>query len=624
MTGARDVLIGLLGAQLTLIGVIYPLVFALTTAVMKLQAGDSDKLRSFLYNTAAIPVALSSFALVATLAIALVALPLPYQNPSGADLALIGVALDGAVAWFLLNVLSAAVFGYQALGFLDHRRRIGADRAYLSRVVWPAVANRRASTSRDGIAADDRWGAGLLADYGREAARHAREGDDTAFKTTLEAMVELHLLLFKLAAGNACNASPRAWAEAYQRVFEAAFDGAGRSLQLVTDAACVPAKLIREPAARSGQAGLTSLIELGPRWYAALYFALEANALGDAQHGPLRRIDVPRAVAAQATSGLRSFIRVWEESVDVLACGKGTPQAVRDHGLLLHLEKTVWMAAWAIQSGYHDGHRRLVDSLLHWPRAMTRRLDHLQENQLDCARYTVPLAFLSATRTPALAPGSASVSQSAVARAAWMFAANDTALMLALHLLRMMPEATAQSPVAEALRALILGINDKADIAEEDRPGLGTSCDVLCGLLRLYLEQIETFPKSHWDNLTGRMRDLAETDWKFNRIRSGFSESWMTAKANHAMLLRLAPEAQSTLPHSLKEGLKWIIENNQSWRTDLLAALSELRRAVAGLDATTVGTNRNTLQLVDPGTSCSRVIDLIDAAIAALGPSTTP
>ena len=120
----------ILGAQATLIGLVFPLVIAFVGLLNQSRASFASRLTIYIESSVAVFAGVSSLLLCVAIAAQLLFVA-PMPRPAG--IAVTGINL----LWFVINVTTLAYFVLRTIVFLHPAKRLPITRAYVANVVWP-------------------------------------------------------------------------------------------------------------------------------------------------------------------------------------------------------------------------------------------------------------------------------------------------------------------------------------------------------------------------------------------------------------------------------------------------------------------------------------------------------
>lgn len=123
--------LAMLGAQATLLGLVYPLVIALVGMLFETRSSTGHRLQIYFSETEAAPVGLIAMTYIAVVALqALFYAQLPLK--------VVGAMTVLNVLWFATNLAGLAFFVARSLEFVQPNRRIGLARSYIANTAWKA------------------------------------------------------------------------------------------------------------------------------------------------------------------------------------------------------------------------------------------------------------------------------------------------------------------------------------------------------------------------------------------------------------------------------------------------------------------------------------------------------
>lgn len=122
--------LALLGAQATLLGLVYPLVIALVSLLFQESGARSGRLTIYFRETEAAAVGALSLALVAAISLQ----SLTYAH---LPLKVVGATTVLNLLWFLANLAGLAVFVLRSLDFIRPSRRFAMTKRYVANTAWP-------------------------------------------------------------------------------------------------------------------------------------------------------------------------------------------------------------------------------------------------------------------------------------------------------------------------------------------------------------------------------------------------------------------------------------------------------------------------------------------------------
>lgn len=121
--------LALLGAQATLLGLVYPLVIALVGMLFETRSSTGHRLQIYFSETEAASVgglALTYIAFVALQSLLYAQL----------ELKVVGAITVLNVIWFAINLLGLAFFVLRSLDFIQPTRRVRLTRSYIANIAW--------------------------------------------------------------------------------------------------------------------------------------------------------------------------------------------------------------------------------------------------------------------------------------------------------------------------------------------------------------------------------------------------------------------------------------------------------------------------------------------------------
>lgn len=121
--------LALLGAQATLLGLVYPLVIALVGMLFETRSSTGHRLQIYFSETEAAPVGGLALAYIAFVALQ----SLLYAQ---LELKVVGAITVLNVLWFAVNLLGLAFFVLRSLDFVQPTRRVRLTRSYIANVAW--------------------------------------------------------------------------------------------------------------------------------------------------------------------------------------------------------------------------------------------------------------------------------------------------------------------------------------------------------------------------------------------------------------------------------------------------------------------------------------------------------